>query len=404
MAHKGFRPRLWSGWTVMRAYWRGVRALVETGGCGELEMKLALGETARVYARAFFGRPGVVLPGLFDSFLRRRWSGVEAELLAGLLKLRALSLKQAADLYGKGAYRAVERLEEKGLVRVKPVEPGKGKCVVLTAEGYARASGDGFSSSYRSPRSSEVRRALVAAEFYVRAVGGGLPPDRLVPRSGFLRELPVSPGEVPFLLWMVDGWAVHVPWKKRHAAPLEREVGLLPAFRVSSHLVVYGGNDAFARACRRYASAPPSASLHLLTLDEVPSWASWLSKELPWTEDVGRAVSAAFPGASLSPAPPGSPGACLMRVKRDTLVVDMRWNRVGALALISRVGPSGLERRGWGSGAIFLFRDLAQLKFWSARTEAVSWALLESEPGAVFRVSAGKPELVRTRGGKNVLG
>lgn len=333
--------------------------------------------------------------------------GIETGLLSDLYRLKVLAMRQVVERYSgdlgeRALYSLVDRLAEKGLVRVRIAGWDKRvRYVVLTAEGYALASeitGDGVPQDYRSPKEADARRLLLANAFYIRAVKAGLNPERILGRRELLEKLQVQPRDAPCLMWLVNvgsGWAVHIPWKKRYRAAIDREIGTMPVFKVEHHVIAYEAEAAFNRDRARYAKSAPSGSLYLLTPDLVARWAAWLAKGPRWTEDVGRTVSAAFPDAALLPPPPDSPGACLMRRNKDTLVVDMRFNRVGVVPLLNRAVQSGLERRGWGSGVLLVFADLPQLKSWARHLGDWAWAVLEAEPGALYRIAGGRPVVAR---------
>jgi DNA-binding MarR family transcriptional regulator len=334
-------------------------------------------------------------------------SEIEAELLGDLYRLKALAMRQvverhSGDLGERALYSLVDRLAEKGFVRVRTAGWDKRiRYVVLTADGHALASEiaeNGPPEDYRSPKEANVKRLLLANAFYIRAVKAGLSPEKILGRRELLEKLRVAPRDVPCLMWLADvgaGWAVHIPWKRRYRTAVDREIARMSTVKVQHHVIAYETEAAFNRDRARYVKTAPSSSLYLLPPDQVARWAAWLARSPRWTEDVGRMVGAAFPDAALLPPPPDSPGACLMRRNKDTLVVDMRFNRVGAVPLLARLIQSGFERRGWGSGVLLVFADLPQLKNWARHLGDWAWAVLEAEPGVLYRIAGGRPVVAR---------
>jgi len=338
-------------------------------------------------------------------------SEVEGKMVADLYRLKALTYGQIGELYAgdcgdKAVYRLVEGLENKGLIRVRVAEWDKRlRYVVLTADGYVLAAdlnGAEAAEGYKTPKRGEAYRAVLANEFFVKAVAAGFPRERLAARKEALAFLGLQPNEASCLMWMASTkagrWGVHIPWKKRPRQAIERGIMATPASAIQFHVIVYDNSVRFGRDRIRYAAGAPSMGLHLFTLDMVQKWAAWAAKEMTPEEDLGGLLRAAYPGAVILPPPADSPGVCLVRRQRDALVVDMRFNRVGALNAVLRAVRSGLDRKGWGAGILLIFSDVKQLKMWSAKLGNWAWALVEDQPGAIYRVTDGRPVLLRQGG------
>jgi hypothetical protein len=327
----------------------------------------------------------------------------ELLVLADLYRLRAAPLGHLAELHAddgdrKKGYALIRRLAQKGLVRIKTVAwDRRQRCVVLTEDGYwigADAAGLDPVGAYRRPNRLETKRLVKASEFYCAAVRAGLPREHILGRRQLLGELGLQPRDVPLMSWLVDGaggrWGVHILWKRRNAPALERGIFAVSSLKVPYHAAVYMTVDAFRRARDKYVQGAPSSGLHLFTPEVVPRWAAWVAEGKGVEEDLGPTLLGLFPGALILPPPWDSPAACLVRHERDWLVVDMRFNRVGAVWPVARRARAGLEGSGWGQEVLFVFADRHQLFSWARRLGDWAWAAVEGAP-ELYRICEGKP-------------
>ncbi|MGB9887089.1 MAG: hypothetical protein ACPLRW_08835 [Moorellales bacterium] len=332
----------------------------------------------------------------------------EKKVLGWIDECGALTLEQVGAICGGNgnrisAYRLVERLERKGWVVVRQAEWDKReRYVVLTKDGHAvveavEGSRKLVTGEYRPVKRARARQAIMSAWFLIRMVESGFPRDRLVCRADALAAMKLRPQDAPMLAWLVDEapqrrWAVHLLWKKRYHQALEREVALIPMRDAPFHIVVYENPLAFARDRKRYAEKALWSGLHLFTPETLKRWAAWAARSPTLEADLGPLLRAAYPGASMVPPPLGSPGVCVLKRQGEALVVDMRFERVGAAAAVIRSAQSELREQ--FSGVVFVFADLAQLRWWALRLGDWARAVVENRPGEVYRVINRRPVLV----------